>query len=114
MKNFENIGKRMPYAEEKDYVKQLIDHATETALHQQPKAKTLSLRAKWMAAAAAVLVLLTGAGITYHFHATEATQPVVAENIPGPIDDFLDSLSDEDVQLLAYYEIEEIPEEAYQ
>ncbi len=114
MKDFENIGKRMPYTEDKDYVSNLISQATETALQKQPKAKTVSLKTKWMAAAAAVMVLLTGAGVTYHLQTAETVQPVVAESTASPVDDFLDSLSDEDVQLLAYYEIEEIPEEAYQ
>ena len=42
MKDFENIGKRMPFAESEDYVRQLVDNATEKAL-QQPKAKTVSM-----------------------------------------------------------------------
>jgi len=113
MKDFENIGKRMPYTEDKDYVSKLIERTTEAAL-QQPKAKTVSLRAKWMAAAAVAVVLLAGAGITYHHQTAETDQPVVAQETTGPIDDFLNNLSDEDVQLLAYYEIEEIPEESYQ
>ncbi len=114
MKDFENIGKRMPYTEDRNYVSNLISQAAEAALQQQSKAKTVSLKYKWMATAAAVLVLLAGAGVTYHLQTSEAVQPVVAESMPSPVDDFLDSLSDEDVQLLAYYEIEEIPEEAYQ
>jgi len=34
----------------------------------------------------------------------------VAESTSSPVDDFLNSLSDEDAGLLAYYAIEEIPE----
>jgi len=109
MKDFENIGKRMPYAEDKDYVSRLVESATEKALHQEPKAKTIPLKAKWMAAAAAVALLIAGAGITYHHSQTE-TQPLVAEETTGPIDIFLDNLSDEDALLLSSYEIEEIPE----
>ncbi len=114
MKDFENIGKRMPYTEDKEYVSKLIERSTEAALQQQPKAKTVSLRKKWMAAAAVAVVLLAGAGAIFHQQAEEPVQQVVAEETSGPIDEFLDDLSDEDVQLLAYYEIEEIPEEAYQ
>jgi len=114
MKDFQNIGKRMPYTEDKDYISSLIERSTETALHQAPKAKTVSLRTKWMAVAAIAVVLLAGIGITYHHQTTETAQPVMAETVTSPIDDFLNSLSDEDVQLLAYYEIEEIPEELYQ
>ena len=43
MKEFETIGKKMPFAESDDYVRQLVDNATEKAL-QQPKAKVHSLR----------------------------------------------------------------------
>ncbi len=109
MKDFENIGKRMPYAEDKDYISGLVEKATEKALQQEPKAKSISLRTKWMAAAAVVAVLIAGAGITYHNSMTE-TQPQVAEETTGPIDIFLNNLSDEDAQLLTYYEIEEISE----
>ncbi len=114
MKDFENIGKRMPYQEGEDYVSKLVEQATEAALQQQPKARTVSLGAKWMAAAAAVILLIAGVSITYHNSMTEE-QPLAAEEATGPIDVFLNNLTDEDAQLLAYYEIEEIPEfEEYQ
>jgi len=109
MKDFENIGKGMPYAEDKDYVSRLVESATEKALHQASKAKTIHLKAKWMATAAAVAVLIAGAGITYH-HSQAETQPQMAEETIGPIDIFLSSLSDEDAQLLTSYEIEEMSE----
>ncbi|MBQ2208504.1 MAG: hypothetical protein II404_00890 [Prevotella sp.] len=111
MKDFENIGKRMPYAESDDYVSLLVERTTEKALHQQGRAKTISLRVR-LVAAAAVILLLAGIGITYYNKVTTPLSPQtqVAENTTGPIDDFLNSLSDEDAQLLAYYDIEEIPE----
>ncbi len=110
MKNFENIGKRMPYAEDKDYISGLVEKATEKALQQEPKAKTISLRTKWMAVAATVAVLIAGAGITYHHSSTTEVQPVVAKETSGPIDVFLNNLSDEDAQLLTCYDLEEISE----
>lgn len=111
MKDFENIGKRMPYAESDDYVSQLVERTTEKALHRQGRARTVSLRVRLLAAAAVVL-LLAGIGITYYNKVAVPLpqQPQVAEDTSGPIDDFLNSLSDEDAQLLAYYDIEEIPE----
>lgn len=110
MKDFENIGKRMPYAESDDYVSQLVERTTEKALRQQGRAKTISLRVRLLAAA--VVLLLAGIGIAYYNKVTTPLPPktLVAENTTGPIDDFLNSLSDEDAQLLAYYDIEEIPE----
>jgi len=109
MKDFENIGKGMPYAEDQDYVGRLVESATDRALRQAPKAKTVRLKAKWMAAAAAAALLIAGAGITYH-HSLSTPQPQLAEETTGPIDIFLNSLSDEDALLLTSYEIEEIPE----
>ncbi len=118
MKEFENIQKRMPYRESDDYVKQLIDHATDQAINKaaearQPRAKTRSMR--WMAAAAAVAAVMALAGIAYNSQPTaydSDTLTAMADynDDRGPIDDFLDNLSDEEAQLLAYYEIEEIPE----
>jgi hypothetical protein len=110
MKDFENIGKRMPYTEREGYVQQLVDRATEQAISQKQKARRVSLRTK-MAVAATVALLLAGAGITYRL-AIQPTTTGVAETevTASPVDDFLNSLSDEDAQLLAYYGIEEIPE----
>ncbi len=108
MKVFENIGKRMPFSESEDYVRQLVDNATEKAL-QQPKAKTVSMH-KMLAAAAVIIVLLAGIGITY-FDKIATNDSLTAKHSEAPIEQFLNGLTDDEVQLLAYYDIEEIPEE---
>ena len=107
MKDFETIGKKMPFAENEEYVRQLVSDVTEKAIHQ-PRAKVVALRT-WLAAAAAVILLLAGIGITY-YNKVSANDSLVAENTEAPVEQFLNGLSDEEVQLLAYYEIEEIPE----
>ena len=107
MKEVQNIGKRMPYAESEDYLNRLISQATEQAISQGQKAKTRPLRT-WIAAAAAALVLIAGLTITY-FHQNNEEE-LVAEQTTGPIDQFLDSLTDDEAQQLAYYEIEDIQE----
>lgn len=108
MKDFEHIGKQLPYREHDGYVGRLVEHATEQALSRQPKAHAVSMRRRLLTAAAAAL-LIAGIGVTAH-HALTAAPPLLAEEDCGPIDEFLDSLTDEDAQLLAYYDIEEIPE----
>ena len=108
--DFENIGKKLPYAEDADYVARLVERTTEEALRQQSQARTVSLGRKWtLVAAAAAVLLLGGVGLSYYGKLTPATQQV-AESTSSPVDDFLNSLSDEDAGLLAYYAIEEIPE----
>ena len=114
MKEFENIAKRMPYAESEDYVQQLGGRATENDIAQarKPKAKTRPLH--WMAAAAAITALMALAGITYYGQEQQTADALTAELTTdedmGPIDEFLDNLTDEEAQLLAYYDIDEIPE----
>ena len=110
MKELEAIGKKMPFAESDEYVRQLVDNATEKAL-QQPKAKVHSLRIV-LAAAAAIVLLIAGIGITYYNKVTAEVQ-LTAQQTDSPMEQFLDGLTDEEVQLLAYYEIEDIPEENY-
>ncbi len=116
MKQFEDIKKRMPYAESEDYLKQLIEQSTETAIRKaaRPKAQVRTLRA--VIAAAAVAVLLLAIGLT-QFKNDDQQMAMVQQNEQelvaadnGPIDDFLDTLSDDEAQLLAYYELDEVPE----
>ncbi len=108
MKEVQNIGKRMPYAESEDYLNELFTKATEQAISQGQKAKTHPIR-MWMAAAAAALVLIGGVTITY-FHQNNTEELVAEQTTTGPIDHFLDNLTDDEAQQLAYYEIEDIPE----
>ncbi len=98
----------MPYAESEDYLNRLISQATEQAISQGQQSKTRPLRT-WIAAAAAALVLIAGLTITY-FHQDNAEEQVAEQTTTGPIDQFLDNLTDDEAQQLAYYEIEDIPE----
>ncbi len=97
----------MPYHEADGYVNRLVTSAIERAIHHQKQNRGVhSLRT--IAAAAAVVLLLAGGVVTYYHNNTPASPTMVAQNQPSPLDDFLNSLSDEDVQLLTYYELEEI------
>ena len=101
----------MPYHEANDYVSRLVNSATEKAIRQQKGARLLSLR-KIVAAAAAVVLLLTGAGVTYYKYAA-TPHPLTATCQSSPVDDFLNSLTDEEVQMLTYYEVEELTVDEY-
>lgn len=97
----------MPYHEAKGYVNRLVTSATEEAIHHQNQNRGVhSLR--MIAAAAAVALLLVGGAVTYYYNNTPASPTLVAQSQPSPVDEFLSSLSDEDVQMLTYYELEEI------
>ena len=107
MKEFQNIGKQMPYKESEAYLNQLISQSTENAISQAPKRTATIRRMRYIAAAAAVALLVT-IGVT---QCTGTSEPQMAQTEQaGPLDEFLNSLSDEEAQLLAYYDIEEIPE----
>lgn len=97
----------MPYRESEGYVNNLVHRATEQAIrHQRTNKHSLS---RIIAVAAIAFVLLAGAGTTYYNYVSAPTQ-LVAENQKSPIDDFFNSLTDEEVQMLDDYEVEEIPE----
>ncbi len=107
MKEFQDIEKKMPFVESKDYINNLISKSTDVAISQGEKAHKSSVR-MWVASAAASIVILTGIGITY-FHSTTPAD-IIAENTSSPIEQFLNNITDEEVQMIAYYEIEDIPE----
>lgn len=121
MKTIDNMGKKMPYKESQEYLDTLIARTTEKAISEgRDERREARVRPLMRyAAAAAIAVLLVFAGITLWSPASEG---VVAElktdTLPtmavtegtGPIDEFLNEISDDDAQLLAYYEIEDEPE----
>ena len=61
----------------------------------------------WASAAAVALLLI---GIGFHELNDVNRQPAATVQAGGPFDEFLNSLTDEEVAQLPYYEIEEIPE----
>lgn len=106
--SFKNIGKRLPYHESEDYLESLIDKTTQHAISQCETIKRQGWRLGWIASAAAAALLLIAIGITVVQH--ESRNTVVALQADGPLDEFLNTLTDEEAAQLQYYEIEEIPE----
>ncbi len=107
MKDFETIGKRMPYAESDHYLSELIDRTTETAIRQGRQRRPTARPALRLAVAAAVAALLVFVGITL-WSPLSSGQQVAQTTAESPVDEFLNSISDEDAQQLAYYEVETI------
>ena len=106
--SFDNIGKRLPYDESEEYLDGLLDKAAHVALQQHGKPLGRKRWGLMWASAAAVALLLVGIG--FHELNDVNRQPVATQQAGGPIDEFLNSLTDEEVAQLPCYEIEEIPE----
>lgn len=103
-----DIGKRMPYRESDEYLNGMIDQAIEHAINQYALTRNKKHWGRVLASAAAVALLLIGIGMTVFNHLSNPPATVLQNE--GPIDEFLSSLTDEEVVQLPYYEIEEIPE----
>ena len=104
---FDDRGKRMPYRESGEYVDNLIDATTDRAIKQQAMARRSRLRGLIAASAAAVAVLIVSLSISL-FNGKSTQQAAMTGQ--GPLDEFLNTLSDEEAAQLTYYEIDEIPE----
>lgn len=109
---FHDIGKKLPYQESEEYLDRLISKTTEEAIRQHAERKSL-FRNKRMGmtitSAAAVALLIIGLGITLsNNHVTQSATMTMQST--GPIDEFLNTLTDEEVAQLPDFEIEEIPE----
>ena len=103
-----NIGKKMPFEESEAYLDHLIEQATEHAIRQERKNKSSRRLVTMITSAAAVVLLVVGIGLKVTNH--NGKTDTVTQQIESPIDEFLNSLSDEEVALLPDFEIEEIPE----
>lgn len=105
---FDDIGKRLPYNESEMYLENLIDEMTENAILRHHQSRT---KRHWglITASAASILLIIGIGFAF-LHNRAVNPATVTQNNEGPIDEFLNSLTDEEVAMLPYYEIEEIPE----
>lgn len=105
---FSDIGKKLPYTEAPEYLDSLIDKVTEAAITRQHGHRdSCRMRRVAMSAAAGALLLIAIGLTVYH----QQTRPAdVAVQADGPLDEFLNTLSAQELSQLQYYEIEEIPE----
>lgn len=105
---FEEIGKRLPYHESEEYLDDLLERVADTAISNRGTTQGARRWRKAWLSAAAVALLVIGIGLTIMNR--NLPQQVVTRQCDGPIDEFLNSLTDEELAQLPYYEIEEIPE----
>lgn len=105
---FEDISKNLPYSESEEYLDDLMDRVVEASLKQQGVVRGKKHWGMMLASAAAVMLLVFGIGFTVLKNGNH--QQIADLQSSGPIDEFLSSLTDEEVAQLPYYEIEEIPE----
>lgn len=105
---FENIGRKLPYSESDEYLDSLLDRVAQHAIRQQYQTRWKKHWALKVASVAAVVILVLGIGLTVMDKGNN--QSVAIQQVDSPIDEFLNSLTDEEVAQLPYYEIEEIPE----
>ena len=103
-----DIGKKLPYEESEEYLDGLIGRATEGAIKRQAAMRAKSRWGKMMTSAAAVALIVVGIGTAVW--KVQQQQAVTTMASESPIDEFLNTLTDEEVAQLPYYEIEEIPE----
>ena len=108
MNEFEHTSKKMPYVESEDYLDEMIANATEKAIESRKGKQGISpfRKAAYVAIAVAASMLLVVAWTWLK----PQPEPLVAELGDSPVEKFLDGLTDEEVQMLDYYEIENIPE----
>ena len=107
MSHFDNIGKRLPYTESEPYLDALTQRAPDNAIAHQRAATHRNRRWLYTAAAAIALAIAATAGIM-KFFMVPTTDTI--QQTDGPLAEFLDGLSDDDALLLAYYDIDDLPD----
>ena len=100
----------MPYRESDEYVRRIVSDATERAVSNSRTAKPVP--AIRLAAAAAAVFLMAAGGVTC-YKLTADTRQLTARTETSPVEEFLNGLTDEEVQMLSCYEIEEIVLDEY-
>ncbi len=103
-----DVGKRLPYHEGEEYLDNLLEQVAATAVRHRSQARARRHWALMITSAAAVVLLVLGIGLSV-LNSNEKIM-VTASPSSSPMDEFLNSLTDEEVAQLPYYEIEEIPE----
>lgn len=105
--SFNDIGKRLPYHESDDYIDALINRSVKHALDKAPALRVAHpgrKRVIWATVAAVALLVI---GLKVMINHNESSPTTIQES---PIEQFLNSISDEEAAQLQCFEIEEIPE----
>ncbi len=103
----EQAGRKMPFNEEDGYVEQLVDRSTEQAIRQSARNRSRTLPLRFVAAIAASVLLLLGATLIW-YNTKDEPQTLAKTEQQDPLDNFLNSITDEEASQIEFYEIEEI------
>ncbi len=106
----------LPFVETDAYVDNLLDHATEHAIRTTP-ARNKGNRHRWRAVTAAAVATAAAVviGFCVEWNAPSADNALRQQQVAytasqSPLDQYLQSISDEEAQQIIDYEMEEIPE----
>lgn len=97
MKEFENINTSLPYAEDKVYVEALVERCR-TAAKAPASRRSFLPWAMGIAASVAIAAVALG---------------LLRREPESPMDSFLSGISDNEAAMIAYVQIEDIPEFYY-
>jgi hypothetical protein len=96
-----------PFNEDSKYLDSLIERCTENAINQG--VKTIKLRRRIILLAAASVLLFVS--LFWFYNDNQHAEPQdFAGNKETQVEDFLNSLSNDEVFTIGYYEVEEIDE----
>ena len=102
------VGKKLPYGEGDDYVAQLISRSADVAINGVVTSRKPSVVLRWgrfVVSAAAVLIL----GLLCFSKLNGESEYETYKNSMS-LSEVLNSMSDEELMCVSYYEIEDIPE----
>lgn len=105
MKEFDSIPTGLPYQESPDYVEQLVMRCKDAAKQAEKPAQRFVR--PWIYAVAG---LAAAAAVAVSVFLWPSSSPSDLSTTAGPIDTFLASLSDEEVDLIIDWSIDDIPE----
>ena len=107
---FESVGKRMPYKETPEYISLLASRCAERAISDSLQHKrTSNVRRIWLSVASAAAVIAIVAIIGLSVYSNQDLNATKIADSPN-LDQVIKSLSDEQLQELYTYSIDDIPE----
>lgn len=109
MKDFNEIGKRMPYSESSEYINNLIEVNVDKVLgNPKPNMHSRFIRKVVMSTAAAAAVIV---GVFFTIpHGTQQDRIMKQISQSKSLDEVLNSLNSEQIQELTDYTTDDIPE----
>lgn len=111
--DFETIGKRMPYAEPKGYVEDLVGRCADRAIAKRSQATARPFLRRVGIAVTSMAAALLAAAIIFPAISGPAGGMVTAEAIAqsSSLGDVLSTMSNDELAAIDYYSFDDIPTE---